>query len=183
MNESRLKEETEKIKEIFNFNGDETQLQHIKEVFIYIIQNDFKSRPKYQNISRELVNCLCSCFPKKIKYIHDSISWKPILKFIIFPEQYPINEGEMRLLLKNDDIDGFISFLSNNPTIDIQDLQNDDYYEAICEYSSIAPIDYCCLFGSLKCFKYLLLNNCETSDVTVDFSVQGGNQEIIAILL
>ena len=40
----------------------------------------------------------------------------------MFPEEFPMNESkqnEMFLLLEKDDIDGFISFLSKNPTIDI----------------------------------------------------------------
>ena len=38
------------------------------------------------------------------------------------------------------------------------------------------------IFGSLKCFKYLLLNKCEITNKTVQYSIAGGNQEIINIL-
>ena len=49
-------------------------------------------------------------------------------------------------------------------------------------YSSILLIDVCCFFGSLKCFKYLLLNKCEITEFTLKSSIAGGNQEIINIL-
>ena len=47
---------------------------------------------------------------------------------------------------------------------------------------SISLIDFCCLYGSLKCFKYLLLNKCEITEKTLKYSIAGGNQEIIVIL-
>ena len=46
----------------------------------------------------------------------------------------------------------------------------------------ISLIDFCCFFGSLKCFKYLLLNQCKITKATLKYSIAGGNQEIIAIL-
>ena len=44
--ESKMKEANECHKELFNFNGDETQLEHIKELFTNDIRNS-KNRPKY----------------------------------------------------------------------------------------------------------------------------------------
>ena len=77
-----------------------------------------------------------------------------ILKFIIFPEEFPIIENkeqkEMFFILEKDDIDGFLSFLSNNPKIDItkeQDLKVGGYYYSLFDYyDSIFLIDFCCFF-------------------------------------
>ena len=93
----------------------------------------------------------------------------------------------MFLLLQKDDLDGFISFLSNHPTIDItkeQELKWGGYYYNLFDWrdSSFSLIDFCCFFGSLKCFKYLLLNKCEITKKTLKYSIAGGNQEIINIL-
>ena len=133
----KLKEENVIIKELFNFNGGETKLKHLKKSFINFIKisksepNFFvnllysysKCRPNQQYVSRELVECIYFCFPEKMNEIQQKIKRSPILNFIIFPEEFPIKESEpqkeMFLLLQKDDIDGFISFLSNNPTIDI----------------------------------------------------------------
>ena len=141
--ESKLKEENEFIKELFNSNGDEAQLQHLKEVIQNFIkqskQTNFSNyligllnfysacRPHQQHFTKELVECIYSCFPEQINEIQQFIksynSEYNFLKFIIFPEEFPMNESkeqkEMFLLLQKDDIDGFLSFLSNNPTIDI----------------------------------------------------------------
>ena len=90
----------------------------------------------------------------------------------MFPEEFPIEENkeqkEMFLILQKDYIDGFISRV---------------YYCSLFDSPSfISLIDFCCFFGSLKCFKYLLLNKCEITEKTLKYSIPGGNQEIITIL-
>ena len=148
MNEiiSKLNEENEFIRELFNLNGDETQLQQIKDIiqnsdngpyyFIKLFDHYSFCRPNYHNISKALVECIYSCFPEQINEIQQNIKDNTyILQFTIFPEEFPRNknkeQNKMFLLLQKDDIDGFISFLSKNPTIDIkeeQELEYDGYY-------------------------------------------------------
>ena len=110
----------------------------------------------------------------------------------MFPEDFPIDESkeqqkEMFLLLQKDDIDGFVSFLSNTPTegpVDIteeQKVEGGNCYLFDCGHY-ISLIDFCCFFGSLNCFKYLLLNQCNITEKTHKYSIAGGNQEIINIL-
>ena len=72
-----------------------------------------------------------------------------------------------------------------NRTIDIteeQQLETNVYYCTLFEYYYISLIDFCCFFGSLKCFKYLLLNKGKITEKTLKYSIAGGNQEIINIL-
>ena len=139
--ESKLKEENENNKELFNFNANEAQSNDIQELFTNSIKNSkndskifvkflefySKSRPSHQPVSRELVKCLYSCFLEQINDIQKDIKNTSFLKFIIFPEEFPMKESkeqkEMFLLLEKDDIDGFISFLSKNPTIDLTKQQ------------------------------------------------------------
>ena len=193
------------LKKIFDFNGDEANHKDLKEIFASFIKsskNDSKffiklldyyskCRPHHQNFSKELVECVYFCFPEQITEIKQYIKEYPdILKFIMFPEEFPTNEieeqqNEMFLLLQKDDIDGFISFISNNPTIDItkeQELEDDGYYFYLFYSYSISLIDFCCFFCSLKCFKYLLLNKCEITFQTLERAIAGGNQEIIAVI-
>ena len=151
--ELNLKEMNGNYKELFNFSGDEAQLNHLKETFIHLINNSnkdsnylinflnfyFKCRPNHYSISRVLIECVYSCFPQQTaeiqQYIKNLTSGFNFLKFIIFPEEFPIDERkeqeEIFLLLEKDDIDGFISFLSKNPTIDmtkIQSVERRGYY-------------------------------------------------------
>ena len=103
--ESKMKEENEIIKELFAFNGDETQ--HLKQVFLTFIQNSNNGskyfilllehyslcRPYHHNSSIELVECIYSCFPKQFNEIQKYIKNASILKFIIFPEKFPIKNN------------------------------------------------------------------------------------------
>ena len=161
-NESQLKEENENIKELFSSNGNKTQFKHLKEVFTNFIKNSkndskyfiklldlySKSRSRHHCVSIELVECIYSSFPKQINEIkHYFKSFNNLLKFIIFPEEFPINENkeqqEMFSLLQKDDIDGFISFLSKNPTIDItkeQEVGWCGYYYYLFNYSEFISL-------------------------------------------
>ena len=201
--EAKLKEANDNSKELFNFNGYEAQQKNIKELFstylrnskndinsfIRFIEHYSKCRPNLPNVSEELVECMFSCFPDQINIIQQNIRRDTLfLKLIIFPEEFLISENkeqdEMILLLQKDDIDGFFSFLSKNPTIDLtkeQELDEDGYYYYLFD-DFVSLIDFCCFFGSLKCFKYLLLNKCEITKETLHYSIAGGNQEIIALL-
>ena len=76
---------------------------------------------------------------------------------------------ELQRLLRSDDADGLVTFLVYHPTIDVR-----TYYPSL--------IDTSCVFGSLKCFKYLLLNKCEINECTLYETIKGGNQDIVAIL-
>ena len=171
--QSKLKEENEFIKELMNFYDNEIPLKRFEEGFTNFIKNskndlkffidllDFYStyRPHQHGISKELVECVCSCFPEQTteiqQYIKSSNSGITILKFIMFPEEFPMNKGEQQdelfLLLQKDDIVGFISFLSQNPTIDITEKQKlalNRYYFYLFNYYSISLIDFCGFFGS-----------------------------------
>ena len=69
--ETKLKKENEINKELFNFNGDELQLNDIKQMMMnsqndpdyYIKLFDHYSfcRPNQQHISKELGECIYSC--------------------------------------------------------------------------------------------------------------------------
>ena len=73
---SKLKKENEFIKQLFNINGGETQFKDLFTRYItntkkgpkYLIKLlDFysKCRPHQQNVSKELIECIYSCFPEK----------------------------------------------------------------------------------------------------------------------
>ena len=93
--ESKLKKENENYKKLFDFNGNETQLKHLKEFFINYIKNSkndsiyfikllnfyAKCRPHLHSASRELVECVHSCFLEQIDEIQQKIKKQKILKF------------------------------------------------------------------------------------------------------
>ena len=120
--DSKVKEENENIKELFNFNGDETQLKHIQEIIkknesgynysIQLIEFYTICRPRQIPFSKQLVEYVFSCFPEHVNEIVENM--KPrnqILNFVMFPEENLEDENkkqnEMFLFLQNDDVKGF----------------------------------------------------------------------------
>ena len=77
--ESSLNEENLFLKELFNFNRDKAQLAHLKDFirnskndstyFIDLLEIYSECRPNQQSVSRELVDCIYSCFPDQINEI------------------------------------------------------------------------------------------------------------------
>ena len=188
---SDIERENEFIKTLFNFTKiQEKSSADLNNQFLSFLQNSQNGpnyfiklidhyslcRPQYHDLSKLFVKSIFSCFPETIEENKTFLkSQTYLLRFIIFPEEFPVKvskeQQEMFLLLQKDDVDGFISFLSKNPTIDIteeQELEQRGYYFYLFVYSySISLIDFCCLFGSLKCFKYLLLNKCKITKQTL----------------
>ena len=84
---SQHKEEILFLKELFSFNGSESQLKNIKELFLNLIQKskpgpkyfidlfDYytKCKPQQQQISKELFEYVYSCFPDQINEIQQCI--------------------------------------------------------------------------------------------------------------
>ena len=85
--DTKIKEGNEHIKELFLFNGDNTQLKHIKELFLnYIRKSDngprffilflehySLSRPNQHHVSKELIECIYSYFQEQINEIQQYI--------------------------------------------------------------------------------------------------------------
>ena len=98
------------------------------------------------------------------------------------------DDNEYKLLLniiQNDRIKEFKEYIANN--------SNFDFNEKITSYPSLfyyhnrgylysyklSYIECCAAYGSKECFNFLLLNNTKISDLIFQFSIFGGNLEII----
>ena len=46
----------------------------------------------------------------------------------------------------------------------------------------ISLIDFCCFFGSFKCFKYFMLNKAKVTSTTLKYAIAGGNGTLINVL-
>ena len=97
------------------------------------------------------------------------------------------DDNSLAKFLQNDD-DEKLKVLYNDAPNAFQDLINlprlpeyNEFFNTIYEFN--APvIDACALFGSTKCFKFLLLNNFTFNLSTIGMSVAGGNFDIIHML-
>ena len=150
--------------------------------FIKLIDRHSLCRPQHPDFSKLFVKCIFSCFPETEENKTFIKKQTEALKFIIFPDKFQqkTNKTILLSLIQRDDDTSLESFLKSHPEIDLQKHQifekGDPYYPSFYWFKvsnlrkpfgysssscSISLIDFCCLFGSLKCFKYLLLNKCE----------------------
>ena len=84
--------------------------------------------------------------------------------------------------LFHDDIDQFQSVISNSK-IDISyGRVNYNIFDDFIPAKNISYINYAAAYGSIKCFKYLLLNHVKIDSNTFEYAVWGGNIEIIKIV-
>ena len=96
--------------------------------------------------------------------------------------------AELFPLLMKDDLEGFISFLARNQNFEISSLQNVESFPDISQapienrYYLCEPIELCCYWGSVNCFKYLMLNGRIRADASPLLAIAGGNKEIIHLL-
>ena len=104
---------------------------------------------------------------------------KKVSDFKYYPECYvgyqmPKKIRDVMLNLERyifeDDVDKFSEILWMN--------YEGDLYDEIFTFL----LNISCKYGSIKCFKYLLMNNCKFNNVTTLMAVFGGNNEIIQIL-
>ena len=88
-------------------------------------------------------------------------------------------------IIIQDDYNELVAFLTKHPEINIhariQIPTKEPLYQLVND-ESISFIDLCCLFGSIHCFKYFLINQCKLSFDTEIYCIIGGNYEIIQIL-
>lgn len=86
------------------------------------------------------------------------------------------------LALRNDDVD-LLQSLINQKQISIERaFVPFNIYEDFILNGQTKYIDYAAAYGSIKCFKFLLLNHAEITKFTFSYAVYGGNSEIVKIV-
>lgn len=158
----------------------------------YLITPDYDEfTPNYQIILASLVwffpelvernllnNKLLSCVLKRVPYANSNIV-DNVEKMKELRDNYVETDSIIRAL-RNDDIDSFQTIITNGG-IDIQNLKIEvPVFDNLD--GKVSFIDYAAACGSIKCFKYLYLNNASFTKDTLIYSVGGGNVEIIRIV-
>lgn len=93
-----------------------------------------------------------------------------------------MNESELAIIIRNDDIDSFQSYVSKLNFNLNGNIPKSKYEISFYLKSSTSLIEYAAFYGSLKIFKFLWMNNVHISDQLREFAVSGGNYEIVHIL-
>lgn len=183
--ELEILDEFVKILKTINESNFDVETSFIYSIFIYIGQNLFKNIIKY----------FVSIYPEKLSLysrINEMINSR-------FPEnkntiEYPktmIYNGSLKInssLYKNilnDDVDSLQKQTSNpkfNLSQEYVDIsishKNHDNLSCICN-----ALECAAFFGSIKCFKYLILNAKLKTNYVASYAIVGGNVEIIRICL
>ncbi|KAK8846146.1 hypothetical protein M9Y10_020150 [Tritrichomonas musculus] len=94
-----------------------------------------------------------------------------------------INPNPISIILREDDIDSFQK-VSCAPLFDINQLIKPSEFEK-CDFVNSKPcslLEFCAFFGSIKCFKFIYLNEeSKKSQDLMKYAIAGGNVEIVHI--
>lgn len=87
------------------------------------------------------------------------------------------------MAIKNDDVDNLQTIITTTPEFDINQRVPKTVFEPNPNANSdYCLIEYCALFGSIKCFKFLLLQQARLPFMVHKSAIIGGNVEIIHII-
>ncbi|KAK8836079.1 hypothetical protein M9Y10_040035 [Tritrichomonas musculus] len=90
-------------------------------------------------------------------------------------------EDELTMSLRNDNVDKLQSIMSTTMN-DSKRFVPFNIYEDFVPNGKTSYLNYAAAYGSIKCFKYLLLNHDKCDKSTFSFATYGGNTEIIKIV-
>lgn len=81
--------------------------------------------------------------------------------------------------IRDDDCDNFQEYLSKTNTNVDSFLPLSEYEQCRLLSQKMKLIDYAAFFGSIKIFKFLVMNKCNLTNKTSQFAIAGGNYDII----
>ena len=99
-----------------------------------------------------------------------------------FHEKHAIQNDEVLNMIKKDQISEFINYTTNHPLFDCTQLIKKRFNSYSYFPGSYNYIEYAAFCGAVNCFKYLLLYECDISNI-VPYAICGGNLEIVRICM
>lgn len=163
------------VKEIQPFAKDTDGKANAK--ILEALNKSLKENPnnEEQDTIRGIIGLLNSKKNDKIKYEKDPIQFEK-------NRHEGENENEICRLIRNDSLDDFISY------VNVQKISDKKIPFSIFESNQYllknepSLIEYAAFFGSLKIFKYLLVNNSLLDYPLWEYAIHGRNTEIIHLL-
>ncbi|KAK8836958.1 hypothetical protein M9Y10_036992 [Tritrichomonas musculus] len=86
------------------------------------------------------------------------------------------------IFLRNDDVDSLRTFIINEKIDIFEKTVPYNIYEDFVENGDTTYLNYAAAYGSIKCFKFLLLNHMNVDSLSFECAVYGGSSEIIRIV-
>ena len=127
------------------------------------------ARPKKQELLKKIENAISITHSSMKTYFID-IFMKMSFIFLMDTTQLQLIE-----FIKNDSFDDLQQFISKEVNFNFEQ----SFHSA---FSNVNLLDIAAYYGSIECFKYLVLNNAPFSEYVCPFSICGGNYEIIYYL-
>ena len=102
----------------------------------------------------------------------------PLSNDILNIDEYeqPIIDNTPEYFIMRDDLQNFLIALQS------KDIDIKSYLIKAFSYR-FSLVDFAALFGSLDIIKYLVLNQCDINESTLNRSLQGGNEEVVEFIL
>ena len=208
----KAKDRIELIKDIFSINEENYQIildqlskylrenssmvQHFICVAFLFISTRFKAAKKfgpiflnffaknYMNDLQNLINIQISLkYP--VEYIKNIFIYEITKNDFNNLSFYNYEEGTIPYYLFNDDISGLQDYVSRRFNVDFNEKPIIKYlkHSIILDYFEPNLFQHSILFGSIKCFKYIMLNDAVNIDNECNMAaIASGNSEIIHIL-
>ena len=162
-----------------------------KDNFISKLTCPFKTNPNINLI--ELKNAIVWFFPEvsSIKGAESIINDAKMNEFLhkYFPDKIEDfrkmresdqPDDEIVKAIINDDVDILQKIMNNHPSLTTVIPYN--LFDSLSEEENVSFINYAALNGSIKCFKFLLLNHSVIDKSSLYYAVLGKNIEIIRIV-
>ncbi|OHT07570.1 hypothetical protein TRFO_05220 [Tritrichomonas foetus] len=97
------------------------------------------------------------------------------------------SQEKLARIIRDDNMNEFVELISKNDHIDINSKIQPSFLEDNPDInnilgSGISLIEYSMAFGSINIFRYLWVNKAKTTQNSLEYSIIGGNLEIIHIL-
>ncbi|OHT14569.1 hypothetical protein TRFO_14965 [Tritrichomonas foetus] len=96
------------------------------------------------------------------------------------------SQNQIAKIIRKDDVNCFIDFISHNDNFDLNSRIMPSFYENNPDITNksfgISLLEYSMAFGSINIFRYLWLNKVEYSEISLLYSIIGNNYEIIHLV-
>lgn len=89
------------------------------------------------------------------------------------------NENQIAVLIRNDDLDNFIKFVSQNSKFNFNSKIPFSIYDREPILQDCTLIQYAAFYSSIKIFKYLLVQKAELKETIYNYAFVGGDLELI----
>ena len=183
------------------FDVDEAQIGHSTDRMVNYIRQTNNSANYYINfienlvcirplamdsaaceLIKKLIEAVNTCFPKISEEIYQIIRYEvPTIRFVVkldngFDMKSNYNyQNVLFPYLQNDDSKSFIDYIENvqKLPVDESNLLSNYYYRIFdCSYG-VTFVDFCCYYGSVNCFNYLISKNCKITEETLKWAIAG----------